>query len=146
MMSSIFSLFSIQVIEKWDLVVLDISIIGYFGVVFEWIFQTCKNYCTCVFLKEYLLYLSYLRGSTYDIILILSVVVTLSLIWRKLELRKSMLVFWWPLMSEGKLVNRLESSGSTAFSEWDTGLKRVLQKVPIVSLYFKNDSVLKNSW
>ena len=82
----------------------------------------------------------------YSCVVILSVVVTLSLIWWKLECRKLMLLVWWPLMSECKLVTWLESSGSTDFSEWDNGYTLVLQKVPIFSLYLNNKSVLKTAW
>ena len=145
-MSSLFPLFTLQIIEKWDLVVFDISRSGSSGVVFVLAFQTVNNYCTYVVLKEYWLHLSSYRGSTYNHMVILSVVVKLSFIWQKLERRKYMQGFWWQLLSECKLVTWLESSGSIAFINLDNGFALVLQKVTIVSLHFKNESVLKTAW
>ena len=58
-MSGMFSLLSLQVLEKLDLEVLD------FGIFQNWLFwtginlvyQTCKNFCICVVLLECLSYL-----------------------------------------------------------------------------------------
>ena len=54
-MSIMFFILSIEVLHKLDLEVLEFF---YFGVVFEFAFQTCKNSCTYVFSEEFLSSLS----------------------------------------------------------------------------------------
>ena len=57
MISSIISPSPLQVLEKWDLVVLDISRTGYFGLVLTQSFKH-ERIPAHTYLKEYLLYLS----------------------------------------------------------------------------------------
>ena len=63
-----FFMFSLQVLYISDLEVYDFEYFrfGYFGLVFDLAFQTCKYFCMYIFLIERLSSILYYQNLTYD--------------------------------------------------------------------------------